>query len=123
MKFLAGLFYLVSTSMAPVPRSFTERHHCVPKAEVSCVVDLPFLCPPGYLDGCISGDESTHRCVLQEEGPGCDLQLSLHCPQHFIDGCITRETPVHSCVPIRGGRCTQGKEFSCPSGFEDSCAR
>jgi hypothetical protein len=57
------------------------------------------------------------------EGPDCDLQLGLNCPANFIDGCVTHETDIHFCVPIRGGRCTKEKLFSCPSGFEDSCAQ
>ena len=123
MKFLAGLFYLVSTSMTPVPNSFIARHQCVPKVEVSCVVDLPLVCPPGYLDGCISQESPTHQCRPIMEGPDCDLQLGLNCPANFIDGCVTHETDIHFCVPIRGGRCTKEKLFSCPSGFEDSCAQ
>ncbi len=123
MKFLAGIFYLASTSMTPVPNSFIGRHQCVPKAEVSCIVDLPFVCPPGYLDGCVSQNGHHHQCLPLEEGPGCDLQLALNCPPSFIDGCVTQETDIHLCVPIRGGRRTKGKFFSCPSGFEDSCAQ
>jgi hypothetical protein len=123
MKLLAGLFYLVATSMTPVPESMIERHRCVPKAEISCIVDLPLVCPPGYLDGCVTRETRTHQCLSVEEGPPCDLEMTLNCPRNFIDGCVTRETAVHFCVPVRGGLCRPGRSFSCPSGFEDSCAR
>lgn len=121
MKYVLGFFVFLTTSMAPVPQEFIERHECRPKNEMSCIVEISLVCPPGYYDGCLSGETKNHQCVLSDVGPGCDLDMNLGCPENFEDGCLTGQTNIHTCVPSRGALCTHESILSCPSGFEDSC--
>lgn len=121
MKLMLGLFVFLSTSMSPLPEEFVQTHQCVPQKEISCVVDTNFVCPPGYMDGCITNETSTHECLPVQEGPSCDLEISLKCPANFEDGCKSGETDVHMCIPSKGSLCTENLRYSCPSGFVDSC--
>lgn len=122
MKYFLGLFVFLTTSMAPVPDQFVDRHVCKAESSVSCIVETSLVCPPGYYDGCLSGETKNHQCLLSEEGPSCDMEMSLNCPENFEDGCLSGETTVHTCVPKSGELCSSAIEsLSCPSGFEDSC--
>jgi hypothetical protein len=121
MKILLLLFVLLSSSMTQVPEEFVSRHQCVPRTDVSCVVDSYYICPPGYLDGCLTGETKHHKCVLQDEGPACELEITLNCPENFQDGCQTGETRTHTCVPVMGELCVASSALNCPIGFEDSC--
>lgn len=123
MKILVILTMALSTSMTTVPEEYVARHECAPVAEVSCLYDTPLVCPPGYLDGCITGESAQHTCLLKQEGPSCNLEIQLNCPQNFQDGCLSGETKVHTCVPVRGELCQAGEELTCPAGFEDSCVK
>lgn len=123
MKLLLGMFVFLSTSMSPLPEEFVEVHQCEPKAELSCVVDTSFVCPPGYIDGCVTNETRTHECIPMNDGPSCELDIAINCPENFQDGCLTGETEQHLCVPVRGSLCKEGKTLSCPSGFVDSCSK
>lgn len=124
MKILLGIFLILSISMSPVPEQMTDHHQCVSSGEISCIVDTPYVCPPGYIDGCISNETRTHQCLPDENlAPTCDLEISINCPDNFEDGCLTGDTDYHLCVPRKGPLCGQGKTLTCPSGFDDSCLR
>lgn len=79
------------------------------------------VCPPGYLDGCISGETIKHEFLIQDTCPPCDIPLELNCPVNFKDACMTQELENHQCVPFEGKLCTQEEIISCPSEFVDSC--
>src|SRR5690606_11919513 len=102
MKFIVGLFLFLTTSMSPLPEENYKVHECVPKKEISCVVDAYFICPPGYIDGCVTNETKKHQCVPLNEGPSCDLEMNINCPENFEDGCLSGSTRVHMCVPSRG---------------------
>lgn len=121
MKYFLMASIFLSTSMAPVPGEFVERHLCRATEKVSCIVDTALVCPPGYYDGCLSGETKTHQCVMSDNGPSCELEMSLNCPENFEDGCLSDQTQIHTCVPTSGDLCSRELNFSCPSGFEDSC--
>jgi hypothetical protein len=124
VKNLVILATILTTSMAPVPDELIRRHQCRPVESVSCVVDLGLICPPGYLDGCLSNKTNLHRCIPEGRGPSCDLPMKLVCPKHFIDGCDSGETSTHLCVPQKKTLCLKShKPLICPSGFEDSCGQ
>jgi hypothetical protein len=78
--------FLVSASMSPVPDEYTKRHECVPSEEISCIMDSPFACPPGYIDGCLTNETRHHKCLIKETGPSCKLEMNLRCPDNFEDG-------------------------------------
>lgn len=123
MKLLIGLSLALSASMKPVPKEHVTYQRCMPFIGQSCLYDTPLTCPPGYLDGCITGESSEHQCLSVAQGPSCELEMSLICPENFQDGCITGETEIHSCVPVKGKLCKESSELSCPSGFVDSCLK
>lgn len=121
MKLFLGLFVFLTTSMSPLPEEFVQSHQCVPKKEISCVVDTSYVCPPGYIDGCVTNETRQHECIPMNEGPSCEIEMKLNCPQNFEDGCLTGESDIHTCVPVVGPLCTENLRYSCPVGFEDSC--
>jgi len=121
MKIIFIISFILSTSMTSVPEQFVKTHQCNPRIGPSCVVDMRFSCPPGYLDGCITNETDQHICIPSNNGPSCGLDLSLNCPEHFEDGCLTGESDYHLCVPKRGQLCKDQNQFSCPAGFEDPC--
>lgn len=121
MKYFLGFFVLLTTSMAPIPEEFIKRHECRPKAEISCIVETSPICPPGYYDGCLTGETNKHQCVVSNDGPSCDLDMNMSCPENFEDGCRLGQTTIHTCVPIQGELCTDDAKLTCPSEFEDSC--
>jgi hypothetical protein len=121
MKLFLGMFIFLITSMSPLPEEFVLTHQCVPEKEISCVVDTSFVCPPGYIDGCVTEETKKHECVLINEGPSCEVSMDLKCPENFEDGCLSGETDHHLCVPAQGQLCTENIDYSCPSGFVDSC--
>lgn len=123
MKILLLLTILLSASMTEVPEELVARQHCSPVIGASCVVDTHLMCPPGYLDGCITKETRVHTCVLIEEGPSCELDFKLICPENFEDGCLSGATEIHACVPVRKNLCHESERLSCPIGFEDSCLK
>ena len=121
MKLVLALFLGLSSSMTRAPSELIKIHSCIPQSEISCIVENTMVCPPGYLDGCISGETITHECIIHDTGPSCDIPLKLNCPVNFKDACMTEELETHQCVPVEGQLCTQQEKISCPSGFVDSC--
>lgn len=95
-------------------------HQCRPMREVACT-NKALLCPPGYIDGCLSNETDHHKCVLKHDGPSCEIDMDLKCPVNFQDGCHTGQTETHVCVPVKGPSCEDPYEFNCPMAFEDSC--
>jgi hypothetical protein len=96
-------------------------HQCRPISDVACS-ERALVCPPGYIDGCLSEETDNHECVLKNDGPSCELVMKLECPVNFQDGCRTGQTETHECVPVKGPSCEQAYQFSCPMAFEDSCS-
>lgn len=123
MKFFLLLSVFLSASMTPVPEDHVSYRQCAPVDEVSCIVESYFLCPPGYLDGCLSGETKNHKCVLVQDGPTCETDFDLKCPENFEDGCLSGETQAHTCIPVKGKLCKESSELICPIGFEDSCLK
>lgn len=123
MKFLIGLSLALSASMKPVPEEHVTYQRCIPLEGQSCLYDTPLVCPPGYLDGCVTGETSQHLCVPDNFGPSCELEMNVICPNNFQDGCLTGESEIHRCVPKKGKLCQDSAELSCPSGFVDSCLK
>lgn len=123
MKLFLGLFVFLTTSMSPLPEEMVQTHQCIAKREISCIVDTQFICPPGYIDGCITNETRKHECLPLDDGPSCEFQMDLNCPANFQDGCVTGESLTHMCVPVKGPLCTENLKFSCPSGFVDSCTK
>lgn len=121
MKSLLGLFMLFTASMSSLPEEFVNYHKCIPQSGLSCVVETTFICPPGYLDGCITRQTMNHECLPSGEVPSCKRSMDIHCPINFRDGCLDGETEEHLCVPVRGKLCTSSKNLICPSGFVDFC--
>lgn len=123
MKLFLGMFLFLTTSMSPLPEELIYSHQCVPRAEISCVVDTSFICPPGYIDGCITNETRKHECIPLGDGPSCEIDMAINCPKNFEDGCLSGDTDIHLCIPKKGPLCTENLKFSCPSGFEDSCLK
>lgn len=109
--------------MTFVPHEHVSFQQCSPIEEVSCIVETSFLCPPGYLDGCLTGETRSHKCILVQDGPRCETAFDLNCPVNFEDGCLSGETATHACVPVKGKLCKESTELTCPIGFEDSCLK
>jgi hypothetical protein len=123
MKIFLVIFTALVTSMTPVPDRHVAYHRCIPQKEISCIVETSFVCPPGYIDGCITKDTRKHECVLIEEGPSCEIEMDLKCPKNFHDGCLLGDTDYHLCIPDRGPLCSENIRFRCPSGFDDFCSK
>lgn len=123
MKLFLGMFLFLTTSMSPLPEELIHSHQCVPRADISCVVDTSFICPPGYIDGCITNETRKHECIPLGDGPSCEIDMAINCPKNFEDGCLSGDTDIHLCIPKKGPLCTENLKFSCPSGFEDSCLK
>jgi hypothetical protein len=121
MKLFLGLFVFLTTSMSPLPEEFVLSHQCAPVQEISCVVDTDYVCPPGYIDGCVTNETRKHECIPSQDEPSCDEKINLVCPKNFKDGCLTGESDTHLCLPSKGRLCTENLNYSCPSGFVDSC--
>ncbi len=123
MRYAILIFYALSTSMVHVPDAYVASQTCTPLEGKACIVEMSFLCPPGYLDGCITGETKKHRCVPADGGPDCSFEFELHCAPEFIDGCLTGETTQHFCAPTKKGLCLDSQKLSCPVGFVDSCVQ
>jgi hypothetical protein len=95
-------------------------HQCLPKQTSTCT-KRALLCPPGYIDGCLSGETTEHQCVLNYDGPSCQVPMDLNCPKNFQDGCLTNQTDSHECIPKKGPSCEKEMKFSCPMNFKDAC--
>jgi hypothetical protein len=95
-------------------------HLCVPSKEIQCTTRA-LLCPPGYIDGCLTNESDYHQCLLKDEGPSCLIPMDLKCPTNFQDGCSLGQTDTHECVPVKGPSCEKKLRYSCPMGFEDAC--
>jgi hypothetical protein len=121
MKSLLGLFMFFTASMSSPPEKFVSYYECSPESGPSCVVETTFVCPPGYIDGCITNKTPTHQCLPSGNAPSCELSMDINCPLNFEDGCLSGDTEEHLCIPIRGKTCSSSKNFICPSGFVDFC--
>ena len=123
LNFIMGLFAILTASMTPLPEDMVESHQCIPQKKISCVVETPFVCPPGYLDGCITNQTRKHECLPLDDGPSCGLQIQLKCPKNFEDGCRSGATDYHLCIPSKGKLCSHNLKYSCPVGFVDFCVK
>ena len=100
------------------PRS----HFCRPNStNISCRLELVLVCGADFQDGCLTGQTSVHKCVLQPVGPSCREPVQLLCISGLKDGCDTGRSNRHQCVPYIGPSCDSDAEFSCPTGFQDTC--
>ena len=114
------LFFSAGTSAWTKPGS----HLCIPdRTEISCVRELALVCGLDYKDGCLTGESSVHRCMLQPMGADCNVPTQILCIPGFRDGCETGRTTRHQCVPFEGPACDSGESFTCPKGFHDACNR
>lgn len=117
MKFFLVLVLVLSTGAFAKP----GRHFCRPSTtDIPCQLELALVCGEGYIDGCLTQQTDTHRCILKNEGESCSTDLEILCPEHFRDGCELGRTTRHQCVPVSGPSCAV-ESFDCPEGFTDSC--
>ena len=117
MKFFVVLVLILSTGAFAKP----GRHFCSPTITgIPCQLELALICGDDYVDGCLTGQTTTHQCVLSNEGEPCDEDIQVRCPRDFRDGCNLGETTRHQCVPVEGPSC-RVEPYDCPEGFTDSC--
>lgn len=97
------------------------NHYCRPSSTtLPCRFELALICGEGYIDGCLTQQTRTHRCVLKAEGASCAEEVQILCPDGFRDGCELNTTTRHQCVPVAGPSCEE-RGPDCPEGFRDDC--
>jgi hypothetical protein len=121
IKYFISLLFLLNLSSFSSLKNHIS-HQCVSKESLYCS-DNYFLCPPGYIDGCLAGETDYHKCVLKHEGPSCEMAINLKCPENFHDGCESNSTQTHECIPQKGLACDEILPYFCPIGFEDACSK
>lgn len=120
MKLLIALIMFCGVFLEAKAFEKPKFHFCRPNStKISCQLQLALVCGTGYIDGCLTQQTNTHRCVLKNEGVSCDTPLQILCVAGFRDGCENGRSDRHQCVPVPGPSCSMS--FDCPEGFHDTC--